>query len=120
MCADATDGVEALPIRTAEIIDDGLTKVITIAQRSAGNVGEPRVDGIQAYTEIGSPVQTSNLVPKFVRKSLVDLLTFTIFQVVIPHSLVCFIQKASTFHPGPRPYSHVGRLDIAEGSQAFK
>ena len=44
VCAHTCNGVEAFCIRTAEIVDNRLAKVIAVAQRGSGNVGDASVD----------------------------------------------------------------------------
>ena len=56
--------VEAFPIRSAIIIDDGLPEVVPIAQRSAGNSSHTRVHGIQSHAEIGGAAHARRLFVK--------------------------------------------------------
>src|SRR5437867_12107849 len=108
--------IKALSEWTAEVVDDGLTEVITVPKRRTGNSGHPGVKRIHICTQVRGSIQAFSFSAKFFGESRVNFLTVPTFDAVVPRSFLSFIQQAGALHASPGAHAYHRALDVTQGN----
>src|SRR5579864_535167 len=110
MCGESGDAVEPGVVRTPVVVRDGSSKMKSVGQRCARNLRCPRVDGIDAHSQVGSAVETRQFWLELRRQSFVDPRALAPVLFLVLDFFACFLQQPRAFHPGPGTDAEISRL----------
>src|ERR1700719_1263031 len=110
--------VEALRIRPAVVVDDGLAKVKAIAQWRARYTVQPGIDTLKLYMRFARPIRPLNIRLKFLLQGMKNRAGFLLV-IGILNVVGSLFQHMHDTQPGPWAHSEKGRIGIAKSVQAI-
>src|ERR1700694_4275005 len=116
---NAIDGVEPFLIRPAEVVDEGLPKMIAVSQRLTGNLRHAGVNGFDLGTKRGIGAVTFELLAEFRLQQSINLFCLRPAASSF-YRLRSFLQEANALIARPGLHPCESAIDQTYGRQAVK
>src|ERR1700694_5970294 len=116
----AIDGVEPFLIRPAEVVDEGLPKMIAVSQRLTGNLHHAGVNGFDLCTKREIGAVTIELFAEFRLQQSINLFCLRPAPSSSVYRLRSVLQEANALIARPGLHPCESAIDQTHGCQAVK